>query len=358
MSATIQFLLSKAGQKAHLLAGGNGAAAQAVVVAPDDPCFRDLLELAEIDSSGGVRLNMQLYRYDSPAGCRDPHEFDAVPSVRELLAFHRAQQLDAEAYRRTRADEQAAQEEAELREDKQRIESWAALPVGERLRAYGTGRGFLTEIDMPNLHYPARAEGDPVFQRATEEARAEAERRNGAVLAERQAAADAKERAEQARRAELGLQPGDRDFAIEDGALTAVPRWVDHRRCPSTYRSRGKNWLAIITADPAQPGGLGRSFADKAKGSSYYIVPELVVGQAVEFGADYYSGGGRRRPERWYGYVVRLTDSLLVLHRCDTGKAAIKEGAAFAAAAPDPDPDVSAAIRRVNFDAEGTRKRQ
>ncbi|OYT50381.1 hypothetical protein B6U83_00110 [Thermoplasmatales archaeon ex4484_36] len=93
----------------------------------------------------------------------------------------------------------------------------------------------------------------------------------------------------------------------ELGALVEVPVYCGH--------PRGKNWMAKITPDPASPGGLHRDFFKRAKGKYYYMVPSgsLSPGDRVEFGADYYTGSGRREKKRWYGVVVEDRESVLIL---------------------------------------------
>jgi hypothetical protein len=81
---------------------------------------------------------------------------------------------------------------------------------------------------------------------------------------------------------------------------------------------------------------LARDFAAKGHGrGNYYRFPSADVGDAWEFGADYYSGRGRKIANRWYGYVVRVEVAngagYVVLHECAGGKAAVKAGAKFAA---------------------------
>ena len=119
-------------------------------------------------------------------------------------------------------------------------------------------------------------------------------------------------------RASLGLQDGDEDYTIED-VLIEVPIWRPGKTA--------KNWLALIAIDPLQSGGLDRQFARKAKGDDYlYIVPDWHPGDAVEFGAD-----SRNERCRWYGYVVRIGEDHVVLHKCLDGKAAVRKGKVFAA---------------------------
>lgn len=97
---------------------------------------------------------------------------------------------------------------------------------------------------------------------------------------------------------------------VEHGALVEVPVYCDHKR--------GRNWAAIIRPDPRSPGGLARRFLARARGRYYYMIEGLSVGHAVEFGADYYTGSGRKWPERWYGVVVEITPTRVVLIEAKT----------------------------------------
>lgn len=111
-------------------------------------------------------------------------------------------------------------------------------------------------------------------------------------------------------RSRLGLTTTNTvDFAVSRGALVEVPVYEDH--------TRGKNWLAIITIDPAAPGGLRREFARRGRGPFYYLVGDIAEGDAVEFGADYYSGSGRRSANRWYGVVRSVTSERVTIEPCD-----------------------------------------
>lgn len=106
---------------------------------------------------------------------------------------------------------------------------------------------------------------------------------------------------------------------VENSALMAAPVWESHQR--------GKNWMAVITTDPASPGGYARQFCARGKGAYYYIVDPSIIGKAVEFGADYYSGRGVRRPLRYYGVVLSLTDSEIRIRQHDTGRQACRAAA-------------------------------
>lgn len=103
---------------------------------------------------------------------------------------------------------------------------------------------------------------------------------------------------------------------IEEGALTKAPVWESHKR--------GRNWLAIIKLDPASPGGLERHFVTRAHGDYYYMADELVPGQPIEFGADYYTSGGRKNSTRRYYLIVERNEGALFLRPCSTGKEACK----------------------------------
>lgn len=104
---------------------------------------------------------------------------------------------------------------------------------------------------------------------------------------------------------------------VEEGALTKVPVWESH--------PRGRNWLATIKLDPASPGGLERHFVTKAHGEYYYMTRDLHPGQPIEFGADYYTGGGKKHSLRRYYLILERTEQELVLQPTQTGKEACKE---------------------------------
>lgn len=94
---------------------------------------------------------------------------------------------------------------------------------------------------------------------------------------------------------------------IENGAFVNVPIFSTHKRA--------RVWMARVIKDPKAPGGLRREFAERARGEGYYyLVPRAwEVGDFVEFGADYYTGGGTKAPRRWYGVIIEKTPSKWVL---------------------------------------------
>lgn len=103
---------------------------------------------------------------------------------------------------------------------------------------------------------------------------------------------------------------------LEQGAMMSVPVYESHRR--------GRNWMAVIQKDPKSPGGLARTFMEQARGEYFYLINGVKVGDPVEFGADYYSGSGKRSSTRWYGVVVALTDEEIVLEEYPTAATAIE----------------------------------
>lgn len=113
------------------------------------------------------------------------------------------------------------------------------------------------------------------------------------------------------------------ELAIEEGALVQVPVLEP--------RQNGNNWLATIALNPRAPGGLDRTFVDRAGGSHYYyFVEALTIGDAVEFGADL----GARNPKkvvrrRWYGVVVEIREDALVLEEYLDEYSAVKAAEAL-----------------------------
>lgn len=105
------------------------------------------------------------------------------------------------------------------------------------------------------------------------------------------------------------------DLTIVNGTLVNVPVWEKHER--------GSNWLAIIDVDGTKPGGLSRHFIDRGKGPCLYFSEQVGLFDAVEFGADYTTSVGRKRPRRFYGVVVGKSDDRIRIETCKDGLAAI-----------------------------------
>jgi hypothetical protein len=110
-------------------------------------------------------------------------------------------------------------------------------------------------------------------------------------------------------------------FAVEEGALKEAPVYETHKR--------GKNWMAVIEISPSCPGGLARTFVKNAYGPYYYMINTLKVGDAIEFGGDYYTGRGSKRAERWHGVLIEITESEAKFHRVNGGITCVKTARKF-----------------------------
>jgi len=93
---------------------------------------------------------------------------------------------------------------------------------------------------------------------------------------------------------------------IEDGTIENTNRWA---------HKRAKTWVAIVQKDKSQPGGLRRTFLDRAPGGRVFVGPTK-PGDWLEFAGDYYTGGGSKRPDRKYYRVLERNGSL-ILEPCD-----------------------------------------
>jgi hypothetical protein len=104
---------------------------------------------------------------------------------------------------------------------------------------------------------------------------------------------------------------------MEHGALLEVPCYESH--------SRGRNWAAVICIDPSSPGGIGRTFWKRARGEFYYLIPaDLRPPVPVEFGADYYTVSGRKKPHRVYGVILSISQGALTLQICQSAREAVE----------------------------------
>lgn len=99
--------------------------------------------------------------------------------------------------------------------------------------------------------------------------------------------------------------PTRKSYKVFMGALQEVPIYEEHKR--------GKNWLSVVSPDPTQPGGLKRERVPYAHGDYFYMVNGLRPGDVLEFGADYFTTGGKRIPRRLYAIVSAITDTELIL---------------------------------------------
>ncbi len=335
MQVTIKYYLSTDGQRASLLAGGDGKQAQTLLVGPDAADFAAVVAKAEFVNDVPV-LDTQ---YQYPRGWHSGQEipatkWDKIPTATEILAdeVQRVVAWDAKHAEKQEAKRQqtlAALTERKTKENNKWIEVVKDGVTGRALVSYRYADWPYDRdeavVDSPEAAawIAELAAAENIAEEAAKiEAEKDADAKLAAKVAKDEAAALAAEK-RAARRAERGCGENDIDITIENGALCSAPVWETH--------SRGKNWMAIIQVDPRSPGGLKRDFADKAKGDCYYMLPSLAVGDAVEFGGDYISGGGKKTENRWYGFVVKVEPTYLVLRKCAGGKSAVTAGAKFAA---------------------------
>lgn len=133
-------------------------------------------------------------------------------------------------------------------------------------------------------------------------------------------------------------------FQIEQGAFITVPHYIDDRRA--------KNWAAVIAEDPTAPGGLKRTWLTRAKGRFIYQAGGLRVGMPVEFGADYKS-----QRNRWYGFVVKVTETAIEFQSLPTARQAIQEALEFVHTTGVPSPEILKAARKLSEIREDIRRR-
>lgn len=110
-------------------------------------------------------------------------------------------------------------------------------------------------------------------------------------------------------------------FPALNGGLLGVPIWDDS--------PRAKNWAAIIEVEATAPGGLRRFWFNRGNGPVFYILPpQLEVGDAVEFGADYVRTSGRRDATRWYGVVREIAKAYVLIQPYPDAASALLAAAA------------------------------
>lgn len=314
MNATVTYVLSTLGQKASILAGGDGKADQTIIVYHGDPLFASTLAHADVDREGGVTLHTGRH-YGRTLWDHVPTLGEILMDVEDRLLRERTAEQD-EARKATITTAACLAQRRTRTATRYNAEPYGYYPVVESDRPIVVDESITTSPEWVAWEAELTVQNDAARDEwiATMTAVAEAEK----------VAADEAKASEDVRRELLDLRPGDIDCEFSSGALTEVPIWEPHKR--------GTNWMAKIVVDPNSPGGLSRTFAEKAKGDSYYLLTPLLTGQAIEFGADYSSASGNKTRKRWFGYVVRVDDEgedssgRLVLHQCGTGKQAVKDG--------------------------------
>lgn len=100
----------------------------------------------------------------------------------------------------------------------------------------------------------------------------------------------------------------------ENATVIAIDNgYIDQSDLNYEEHARGTNWIATVSHDPSQPGGLARKFWDKGSGSYRKVPADLTIGATVEVAYDYTSGGGRRDRKRDYYKVAEVNASELTL---------------------------------------------
>jgi hypothetical protein len=326
-TVTIIYELSTEGQKANMLAGGNGQSVQTMTVTQDDPLFAEALTQADLDHTG--KATLKLWRDYTRYGEEPFPKFDRVPTLAELLAVREAMSARAKAkeQERLRKITEATQEALRARETREWSgQSFVDPETDRNYYAVRVDPVWPYERDQAVIDSPEAQAWMAELDARNEQARtgALAARQKWADEAKAKAEADAAEAAE---REALGLTSGQIALGVVEGALAEVPAgcWESHKR--------GKNWLAVIATDPKSPGGLHRDFCDKAKGAYYYLIDGLKGGDPIEFGSDYYSGSGKPSRNRRYFTVNRITDSHVIVTCHNTAAQTIKAAKAMKATA-------------------------
>lgn len=97
-----------------------------------------------------------------------------------------------------------------------------------------------------------------------------------------------------------------------DGRSIENPVFCSHRR--------GRNWAAIVSGKNA---ANAERFFLKARGPIIDLSP-VAVGCVVEFGGDYISSGGTRRPNRCWWLIVDISDEAISVEPFQSLAAAIR----------------------------------
>ena len=101
------------------------------------------------------------------------------------------------------------------------------------------------------------------------------------------------------------------DFEL-DGRSIENPVFCSHRR--------GRNWAAVVSGKNAA--NAQRNFL-KAVGRTVDL-SQVAVGDVVEFGGDYISSGGIRRPNRCWWLIVKISDEVVSVDPFESLAAAMR----------------------------------
>lgn len=321
MKTTIRYRLSEQGQKQALLNGLQPTPIQETTIEKDHPRFAEFVELAEV-SSEGATLDTTQRIYTTIGNNIEATQWDKIPTIDELLDDHKKRQTAKEQQEQATKDAKRQETLDVIRQRKTKTTQRQAGNYPHQVSYDQTEPDWPYLADSEIKESPEATQWLQELQQINEQAEQTAKTKSDELQQQAEQAANEKREKEQLRRAALNMTDDDIDIRLEKGALCSAPCWENHQR--------GKNWFAIIDVDPSSPGGLSREFATKAKGSYYYLLPNnLQQGDAVEFGADYYSSRGKKSTERWYGYVKEIRDDVLILTKSATGKKACQEAQAY-----------------------------
>src|SRR3990167_2850966 len=121
----INYLLSVVGQKALLLAGGDGKRLQVIEVEPTEVA----LALAEVDREGRATIECQNpIRWKNCVSSEPAIEYDAAPTVEVLLADESARRERVRAGDKERTAAHEAERAREAETEAAKVSAWLALP--------------------------------------------------------------------------------------------------------------------------------------------------------------------------------------------------------------------------------------
>lgn len=137
---TIYYQLSKKGQKADLITGGDGRHRKAVTIAHGEPHFADAVELASVGHDGKATID---YASSVVSNLDDLPAYDEPPSVGQLIA-------DVRRCREQYAARKQAEEAERQAELDRRVQEVISQPAEKLIELYSPYQGFT--LDWPLKH--------------------------------------------------------------------------------------------------------------------------------------------------------------------------------------------------------------
>lgn len=323
MNVTMNYRLSADGQRAALLAGRPATATVAETV--DETIDAATLALCDIDGNGKVSYAANAPEKKNNEWASEYLYLSAPPAnLADLIATHQAWKKDTAALyeagkleKARIASQKAAAEAAEVALDEPVVE--AALRTIEALPP-------LADINssVPGFHCLSmydglivKRDGRLCVQTGAQFKRAVAVYESRVKTANDAKAAAAAEK-EAKRQTEIETR-GGYVFPVEGGMCTFKGRglWLD---------GQARRWVGIFT----EPKGIAE-FLDSPRGEHSFSVSSLAPGDCIQgAGFDTNSRGKRRTESEWYGVVVSLTDSEIVVRITDSRAECFKIAAKMA----------------------------